>query len=73
MKSNGAVVIISASATSVTLLVTGVVLTVVRISAGSACAFLGNKVLYKIVLNKSSKYRKQYRKYKQNIESFDIL
>ena len=47
---------------------------VLPISAGIACTLsLGNKVFYKIIINKYNKYKKQYEKDQQSIKIFDKL
>ena len=47
---------------------------VLPISAGIAFTLsLGNKVLYKLIINKYNKYKKQYEKDQQTIKSFDKL
>ena len=44
------------------------------ISAGVACALsLGNKILHKLNINKYNKYKKQYEKDQNTIQSFDKL
>ena len=47
---------------------------VLLISAGIACTLsLDNKVLHKLIMNKDTKYQKQYEKDQQTIKSFDKL
>ena len=47
---------------------------VLPISAGTACALsFGNKVLSKLIINKSNKNKKQYEKDQQTIKLFDKL
>ena len=47
---------------------------ILLISAGVACTLsLGNKLLYKIVMNKYNRTKKQYEKDQQTIKSFDKL
>ena len=68
------IVIIGATSTSITLSVTGIGLIVLPISAGIACGLsLGNKILQKIIINKYNKYKKQYERDQNTIESFDKL
>ena len=44
------------------------------ISTASACALsIGNRVIYEIIINKNNKYKKQYEKNHQSIETFDKL
>ena len=53
---------------------TGIGLTVILISTSRACGItIGNNVMYEIVMQKYIKYRKQYKKDQQTIESFDNL
>ena len=55
LESVDTVVIIGASSTSITLSITGIGLTVFTISAGKTCVqSLGNKVLHKVIMNKSN-------------------
>ena len=68
LESVDSIVIIAATSTSITLSVTGVVLIILPISAGIACALsLGNKVLHKLIINKYNKYKKQYERDQQTI------
>ena len=68
------IVIIGATATSISLSVTGIGLNILPISAGIACTLsLANKVLHKIFMNKYYIYKKQYEKVHQTTESFDNL
>ena len=74
LESVDSIVIIAATATSITLSVTGIGLIVLPISAGIACGLsLGNKILHKIIINKYNKYKKQYQRDQQSIKSFDKL
>ena len=74
LESVDSIVIIAATSTSVTLSVTGVGLIVLPVSAGIGCALsLGNKVIHKLIINKYSKYKKQYERDQQTIKSFDNL
>ena len=67
-------VIIGATSTFITLSITGVGLIFLPISAGIVCTLsLSNKVLHKLILNKYNKYKKQYKRDQQTIESFDKL
>ena len=53
---------------------TGIGLIVLPISAAIACTLsIGNKVLHKIIINKSNKYKKQYQRDQQTNNSFDKL
>ena len=62
------VAIFGSTTTSVTLLVTGVGLIVVPISAEFACALsIGNKILHKIILNRYNEHKKQNQKDQQTI------
>ena len=74
LESVDSIVIIGATSTSITLSVTGIGLIVLPISAGIAGALsLGNKILHKIIINKYNKYKKQYEKDQNTIQSFDKL
>ena len=74
LESVDSIVIIAATSTSIFLSVTGIGLTVLPISAGIACTLsLGNKVLHKLIKNKYNKYKKQYERDQQTINSFDKL
>ena len=74
LESVDSVVIIGATSTSITLSITGIGLIILPISAGIACALsLGNKVLHKLVINKSNKYKKQNERDQLTIKSFDKL
>ena len=74
LESVDSIVIIAATSTSITLSVTGIGLIVLPISAGIACGLsLGNKILYKIIINKYNKNKKQYERDQQSIKSFDKL
>ena len=54
--------------------ITGIGRIVLPTSAGIASTpSLGNKVLYKIIINKYKKCKKQYEKHQQSIKSFDKL
>ena len=56
LESVDSIVIIAATATSITLSVTGIGLIVLPISAGIACTLsLGNKILRKLIINKYNK------------------
>ena len=67
-------VIIATTSSSITLSVTGIGLIMIPISTASACALsIGNKVIYEIIINKYTKYKKQYEKDQQTIKSFDKL
>ena len=66
------IVLIGATSTSITLSITGIVLIVLPISAGIACAVsLSNKVLHEIIINKYNKKKKQYDIDQQTIKTFD--
>ena len=74
LESLDSIVIIGATSTSITLPITDIGLIILPISAGIACTLsLGNKVLHKIFINKYNKYKKQYERDQQTIESFDKL
>ena len=74
LESIDSIVNIGATSTSITLSVTGVGLVILTISIGFACTLsLGNKVLQKLILNRYNKYKKQYERDQQTIESFDKL
>ena len=74
LESVDSIVIIAATATSITLSVTGVGLIILPISAGIACTLsLGNKILHKLIINKYNKYKKQYERDQNTIKSFDKL
>ena len=74
LESVDSIVIIAATSTSITLSVTGIGLIVLPISAGIACALsLGNKILYKLIINKYNKYKKLYERDQNTIQSFDKL
>ena len=58
LESVDSIVIIGATSTPITLSITGIGLNVLPISAGMVCAQpLGNKVLYKLTMNKYNKYQ----------------
>ena len=74
LESVDSIVIIGATATSITLSVTGIGLIVLPISAGIACAIsLGNKILHKLIINNYNKYKKQYERDQNTIKYFDKL
>ena len=74
LESVDSIVIIAATSTSKTLSITGIGLIVLPISAGIACTLsLGNKILHKLIINKYNKYKKQYERDQNTIESFDKL
>ena len=74
LESVDSIVIIGATATSITLSVTGIGLIVLPISAGIACGIsLGNKILHNIIINKYNKYKQQYERDQNTIKSFDKL
>ena len=63
-----------ATSTSITFLVTGVGLIILKISAGIACTLsIDYKVLQKMIMNKYNKYKKQHERDQQFIKSFDKL
>ena len=44
----------------------------IPISSGKACGLsIGSKVIYELIIKKYNKYKKQYEKYQQIINSFD--
>ena len=66
------IVIIAATSSSITLILTGIGLTAIPISSGIACGLtISNKVMFEIVMPKSSKNKKQYEKDQQTIIPFD--
>ena len=74
LESVDSIVIIGATSTSITLSITGMGLIILPISAGIACTLsLGNKILHKLIINKYNKYKKQYEKDQNTIQSFDKL
>ena len=74
LESVDTIVIIATTSTSITLSITGIGLIVLPISAGIACTLsLGNKILHKLIINKYNKYKKQYERDQNTIESFDKL
>ena len=74
LESVDSIVIIAATSTSITLSITGIGMIVLPISAGIACGLsLGNKILHNIIINKYNKYKKQYERDQQTINSFDKL
>ena len=74
LESVDSIVIIAAKSTAITLSVTGIGLIVLPISAGIACSLsLGNKILHKLIINKYTKYKKQYERDQNTIKSFDKL
>ena len=74
LESEDTIFIIGATSFSTTLSTTGIDLMIIPLSAGIACTLsLGNKVLHKLIINKHSKYKKQYGKDQQTIKSFDNL
>ena len=74
LESVDSIVIIGETSTSIALSITGVGLIILPISAGIACTLsLGNKVLHKLFSNNYNKYKKQYERDQQTIESFDKL
>ena len=74
LESVDSIVIIAATATSITLSVSGIGLIVLPISAGIAYTLsLGNKILHKLIINKYNKYKKLYERDQNTIKSFDKL
>ena len=68
------IAIIGATSTSITLSVTGVGLSILPISAGTAGTLsLGDKILHKLIINKYNKYKNQFERDKQTIKSFDKI
>ena len=66
------VVINGATSISTTLPITGIGLIIIPIAAVIACTLsLANKTLYKVILGKNNKYKKQYKKDQQTIKTFD--
>ena len=74
LESVDSIVIIGATSTSISLSVTGVGLIILLISAATACTLsLANKELHKLIINKYHKYKKQFERDQQTIESFDNI
>ena len=74
LKSFDTFVIIATTSSSITLSLTGIGLIAIPISTATACGLsIRYKVICKIIINKYNKYKKQYEKDKQTIESFDKL
>ena len=74
LESIDSIVIIAATSTSITLLVTVIGLIVLPISAGIACGLsLGYKILHKLIINYYKNFKKQYERDQQTIKSFDEL
>ena len=66
--------IIGATSTAITLSITGFGSNILPISAGFACTLsLGNKILHRLIINNFNKYKKQYERDQQTINSFDNL
>ena len=65
---------IATTSSCITLSLTGISLIVIPKSTATACGLsTGSKVIYEKIINKYKKYRKQYEKDQQTIESFDKL
>ena len=74
LESVDSIVIIGATSTSIALLVIGIGLIILPISAGIACGLsLSNKIIHKLMINKYNKYKKQFERDQQTIKSFDKL
>ena len=74
LESVDSIVIIAATSTSITLSITGIGFVVLPISAGIACGLsLGNKMLYKLIINKYNKDKNQYERDQQTVNSFDKI
>ena len=74
LESLDSIVIIAATATSITLSIAGIGLIVLPISASVACVIsLGNKILHNLIINKYNKYKKLYERDYITIKSFDKL
>ena len=74
MKSFDTFVIIARTSSSTTLSLARIGLIVIPISTATACGLsTGNKVIYEIIINKYSKYKKQNEKDQQTIKSFNKL
>ena len=74
LKSFDTFVIIATTSSSITLSLTGIGLIVIPTSPASACALsIGNKVLYEVILNKYSKYKKQYERDQERIKTYNKL
>ena len=73
-KSFDTIVIIATTSSSISLSLTGFGLIVIPISSSIACGLsITNKVLYEIVMQKYNKYKKQYERDHNTINSFDKL
>ena len=68
------IVTTATTTSSTTLSLTGIGWIARPISTVTACGLLiGNEVIYEVILQKNIKYKNQYEKYQQPIESFDKL
>ena len=68
------IVIIATTSSSITLCLTGIRLIAVPISTAKACVLsIGNIVIYEKIINKYTKYKKQYEKDQQTYKFFDKL
>ena len=74
LKSFVTFVIIGATASSITLSLTGISLIAISISTATACGLsIGNKVIFETTKDKCNKYKKLYEIDQQTIISFDKL
>ena len=74
LKSFDTFVIIATTSSCITLSLTGIDFIAIPISNATACGLsIGNKLLYEMIINKYNKYKKQYEKDQQIINSFDKL
>ena len=74
LKSFDTFVTITTTSSSITLSLTGIGLIKIPISTATESGLsFGKKVLYEIIINKYTNYKKRYEKDQQTIRSFDIL
>ena len=74
LESVDSIVIIAVTTTSITLSITGIILIILPISAGIACALsIGNKILHKLIIRKYNKNKEKFERDQQTIKSFDKL
>ena len=68
------IVIIATTSSSITLSLTGIGLSVIRISTDTASGLkISKKVICEIVMQKYNKYENQFEKDQQTIKSFDKI
>ena len=74
LESVDTIVVIGATSTSITLSIFVIGLIVLPTSTGIACTLsIGNKIIHRLIINKKIRYKKEYEKKVQTIESFDKL